>query len=98
MEAVSLGALEAMSCGKVMIGTKVGGFPQIINNYENGILVEPKNDDELANILKEICLNFEKYIKLGYEARKFVEKEYSWEQITRKTFQIYEKYINEVEK
>lgn len=30
MEAISLSALEGMACGKIIIGTNVGGFPQII--------------------------------------------------------------------
>lgn len=94
MEAVSLGALEAMACGKIMIGTTVGGFPQIINSNKNGILVKPKNVNQLAEVLENISKELDNYSNLGKEARKFVEKEYSWEKISEKTLEIYNNNIN----
>jgi len=39
-EAMSLAILEAMSLGKPTIATNVGGNPQLIENYQNGVLVE----------------------------------------------------------
>lgn len=94
MEAVSLGALEAMSCGKIMIGTTVGGFPQIITNNMNGILVEPKNVKELVKVLQNISNDLDKYSNLGEEARKFVEKQYSWKKISEETLEIYNNNLN----
>lgn len=95
MEAVSLGALEAMSCGKIMIGTKVGGFPQIITSGENGILIESKNEKEITEIILKISENLDEYKNLGINARKFVEVNYSWNEIARKTMEIYSNFYNE---
>ena len=95
MEAVSLGALEAMSCGKIMIGTKVGGFPQIITSGENGILIESKNEKEITEIILKISENLAGYKNMGGNARKFVEVNYSWNEIARKTMKIYSKFYNE---
>lgn len=95
MEAVSLGALEAMSCGKIMIGTKVGGFPQIITSGENGVLIESKNEKEITEIILKISENLAGYRNMGENARKFVEVNYSWNEIARKTMEIYSKFYNE---
>ena len=42
--------LEAMSCGKPVITTPVGGIPEIVNE-DRGIFVEPKNINELVEKL-----------------------------------------------
>ena len=39
-EAVSLAALEALSCGVYVVASDVGGLPYIVNS-DNGILVPP---------------------------------------------------------
>lgn len=97
MEAISLAALEGMACGKIVIGTNVGGFPQVINNGENGFLVPPKNEIELSKIINKITLNIEDYNYIGDKARKFIEDGYSWNSIAKKTSLIYEKYFNHIE-
>ncbi len=44
--------LEAMACGKIVIGTKTGGIPDMITHGENGILISP---DDLPR-LGEACI------------------------------------------
>ena len=97
MEAVSLGALEAMACEKIMIGTNVGGFPQIITNEKNGILVESKNEKELFRVINCLSKNIERYRYLGINARKFIENTYDWNSISKKTLEIYNNFWNKYE-
>ena len=97
MEAVSLGALEAMACEKIMIGTNVGGFPQIITNKKNGILVESKNEKELFKVINDLSKNIERYRYLGINARKFIENTYDWNNISDKILEIYKKFWNKYE-
>lgn len=89
MEAVSLSALEAMACGKVVLSTNVGGFPQIINNNENGFMVDPKDSEALAEQIEDIIGNFESKNIIGSNARAFVAKNYSWSNIAKQTAEIY---------
>ena len=93
MEAVSLSALEAMACGKIILSTNVGGFPQIINNNETGYMVEPKNSEALAEQIEFIIKTFEHENIVGSNAREFVVKNYSWENIAKQTAEVYCKNI-----
>jgi len=47
--------LEALCCGLPVIATKVGGIPEIINDF-NGILVEPGNEAQLLDACIQ-CMN-----------------------------------------
>lgn len=94
MEAVSLSALEAMASGKIILSTNVGGFPQIINNNVNGIMVNPANSQEIADSLEDILSNIDEYKKIGLNAYEFVKDEYSWDNIGKKTERIYEDFLN----
>lgn len=44
--------LEAMAAGLPVIGTKIPGIPEIINNSRNGILVEPKDSLAIARAIQ----------------------------------------------
>ncbi|HSD98582.1 MAG TPA: glycosyltransferase family 4 protein [Patescibacteria group bacterium] len=48
--------IEAMSCGLAVIGTKVGGIPEIISDFYNGFLIPPDDSSILAQKI-EILLN-----------------------------------------
>ncbi len=50
-EALPLSIIEAMSCGKPIIATAVGGIPELIENGRNGILVRLKCVDDVVAAL-----------------------------------------------
>jgi glycogen(starch) synthase len=64
--------LEAMSAGRVVIGTKVGGIPEIIRHGKNALIVKSKSGRKIANeILK--CYGDRRKMKiLGGNARSFI--------------------------
>ena len=49
--------LEAMACGRAVIGTPVGGIKDVIADCENGRLVSTNNVNELANAIDELLIN-----------------------------------------
>ncbi|HCO19313.1 MAG TPA: hypothetical protein DIT39_06905 [Tissierellales bacterium] len=88
-EATSIAGLEAMASGKPLVGTNVGGIPQIIADGETGILVSSRNPEELANAIATLLSDDGKRATMGLSARRRAESEFSWETIAQKTMSIY---------
>ncbi len=53
-EAFGLAVIEAMSCRKVVIASKVGGIPEFVIDNENGFLVEPGNPEALEQKMADV--------------------------------------------
>ena len=49
--------IEAMACGTPVIGTKVGGIPEIISDSYNGFLVNPDDASGLAQRMEELLID-----------------------------------------
>lgn len=65
--------IEAMACGVPVIGTKVGGVPEIISDNYNGLLVQPNDATILAQKIEELLNNQglrKKYIKRGLKTAR----------------------------
>jgi glycosyltransferase involved in cell wall biosynthesis len=46
--------IEAMACGLPVIGTKVGGTPEIISDSSNGYLIPPNDSSILAQMIEKL--------------------------------------------
>ena len=65
--------IEAMSCGIPVIGTKVGGIPEIISDSYNGYLVQPDDASILAQRIEKLINDKalrNKFIKAGIKTVK----------------------------
>lgn len=61
-------ALEAMACGACVVASRVGGLQYLIQDRQNGRLVEPNNVEELAAIMGELLRDREERERLGRNA------------------------------
>jgi glycosyltransferase involved in cell wall biosynthesis len=46
--------LETLACGRPVIGSRVGGIPDVIEHRRNGLLVEPGDRNELREAIEQI--------------------------------------------
>ncbi len=65
--------LEAMSCGRAIVGTKVPGIENLLEDRKNALMCET-DSHSLRKALDELCSNAELRNHLGGEARKHIEK------------------------
>ena len=87
--------LEAMAMEKPVVGTRVGGIPDLIEDGVNGFLVEPGNVMELAEAILKI-LNEKKIAKrLGFNGRRKIQSRYSAVCMVQAIEAVYHRLLNE---
>lgn len=69
--------MEAMAAGKPVVGMKSGGVQELIRDGENGLLVEPGNDQELAVKVKLLLEEDNLRQKIAANARIFAHTNFS---------------------
>lgn len=69
--------LEAMSAGRPVIGSKHGGMAEIIQDYKNGIIINPFLVDTIINAIKYFIDNPSEILRMGEDARQTVLNRYS---------------------
>jgi glycosyltransferase involved in cell wall biosynthesis len=87
-EGLPMSILEAMSYGKPVIATKVGGIPRIVKPGENGWLVEPGDTIALKEIFEQIKSNLPALPTFSNNSLKIVQ-DYSPEKVNEKLNEIY---------
>jgi glycosyltransferase involved in cell wall biosynthesis len=93
-EGLPIGLLEAMGMRKAVIATKVDGSKEIINNGTNGILIDPKNSQQLAASLIKLGSSEETRRKLAEEALKTVTANYNVIHMTSSIENIYSSLLS----
>ena len=93
IEAFGLVAVEAMACGKPVVGSNVGGIRDIIRDGQNGYLVEPKDPKSLADKIAFMLENPSLREKLGEEGRRTAERNFDIERRIDKILRIYSRLI-----
>lgn len=82
--------LQAMACGKPVVASNIGGVPFIVDDGETGFLFECDNVDDLAEKVVTLLNDVELRKKMGRKGRKKA-KEFTWENIAKRTFLLYNK-------
>ncbi len=81
--------LEAMAMEKPVVGTLVGGIPDLIEDGANGYLVSPGNERELASAVLKILNDKGLAVKMGEAGRKKVTDRFSADTMVRSIEKVY---------
>lgn len=88
-EAISFSILEALSSGKVVVATEVGGVPEIFKNRDIGVLVPYGEIKEFANAIVHLNNNGDLYERKKSNSRKVVENNFSLNKMIEETLRLY---------
>lgn len=80
-EAFGITIAEAMACGLPVIGSYIGGIPEVIGNEEvSGLLVPVADPRALAKAMYRLATNAELRSTLGEHARRRIYQSFTWHQ------------------
>ena len=94
-EGLGISLIEAMAAAKPVIGTNVGGIPEVIQGGENGLLVEPKDSNGLAKAILSIMNDKDKAITMGRRGKDIVQRKFSSQTMVRSIEELYSNLAKE---
>ncbi|MGP7995713.1 MAG: glycogen synthase [Streptosporangiaceae bacterium] len=86
--------LEAMACGTAVVGSRVGGIPEVVADGETGLLVPPDDPAALAAALNALVLDPARAAAMGAAGRKRAAAEFGWDAIAAQTVQLYQDLLH----
>jgi starch synthase len=81
--------LEAMACGTVVVGSRVGGIPEVVADGKTGLLVPVGDPAALADALNVLLADEPLATEMGRLGRARAEAEFGWPNIAAQTAALY---------
>jgi glycosyltransferase involved in cell wall biosynthesis len=69
--------MEAMATGLPIVSTPIAGIPEMVRPDENGVLVSPLDDTELANAIDSFLTDRDRARKFGQRSRELAAEKFS---------------------
>lgn len=92
-EGLPIGMLEAMAMKKCIVATRVDGSKEILNDMENGLLIDPEQPDMLAEALLKVITNKELRDTTAANAFQTIQNEFTAVAMTKKVEELYFKVL-----
>jgi len=71
--------IESFALGKPVVGSKIGGIPELVQNNTSGLLFQPGNIDDLRCKLNDMLFNKGLIIEMGKNARLWAEENLNYD-------------------
>jgi glycosyltransferase involved in cell wall biosynthesis len=88
-EGTPVSAIEALAAGRPVVATRVGGVPDVVQEGEDGFLVEPGATDELADRLAQLAGDPALRERMGEAGRQRVLPRYAVERLVDDVDRLY---------
>lgn len=92
-ETFGMGICEAMACGRAVLSTRVGGIPELVTDGETGVLVEPRNWEELGDRMDRLLSDANLRSRLGAKALDRARNCFTWEKVAGRLQSIYQEVL-----
>lgn len=94
MENCPLVVLEAMSYGIPVIGSRIGGIPELIQENKTGMLFRPRDSTDLAKKIIYLLKYPDVAYKMGLRSIEEYRRKYTSEIHYKKLIKVYKKLVN----
>jgi glycosyltransferase involved in cell wall biosynthesis len=79
MESFGMVLIEAMACRTPVVGTNIGGIPEVIRDNVDGFIVAPRDSGALAQAISKIVSDKELATRMGCAGEAKVRENFTWE-------------------
>ena len=93
-EGMPYSLLEAMSCGKAIVGSDIPGINDVVTHGYDGLLVPPRDGKAIAQAISTLMHDRHLRTTLGRNARKTVVEKHDWGIILRRLEDVYQEACN----
>ena len=94
MESLPTVVKEAFYLKIPVVGTNIGGIPELISDEETGLLVPPESPQKISNAVNELLSNSEKAERLANNGNEFIKKNMTWDVMLPKYIQFYNNILD----
>ena len=94
LESFGIVLLEAMAMSKPIVATNIEGYNSVLTHGVEGLLVPPRDEEMLAQVLVSLLTNESLRWEMGARAR-LKAMEYSWEHIAQRVLNYYARILSE---
>ncbi|KAA3600976.1 MAG: glycosyltransferase family 1 protein [Calditrichaeota bacterium] len=84
IETMGRAICEAMSCRLPVIGSNIGGIPDVIQDGKTGLIAEINNVEDLTEKISRVLTDSEFREKIAQNAEIYAKENYSWEVVSNK--------------
>lgn len=88
-EGLGVVLVEAMSHGKPVVASRLGGIPDAVEDGTTGILVAPNDEEALAEALLRLIADRTLAARMGEAGRRKARESFSWEAIAERHLELY---------
>lgn len=92
-EGLGVVLIEALRYRKPVIGSEVGGIPDIVEDGVSGLLVPPGDPEALAQALRRVLVDPALARRLGEEGFRYVARKFNWERIADQVTTLYRSLV-----
>lgn len=84
-----MSVLESLALARPVIGSRIGGIPELVRHDVDGLLVPPGDADRLAHAMRCLAADRERAIEMGAAGRGKIETQFSPEIHYRRVLDVY---------
>ena len=94
-EAFGMVYLEAMACGKPVIGCLGEGISDVVETGVTGWLVPPRDVDQLSKLFLKLYKDINQRRMIGENAKNYVGRNLTWKHNSRRVIEAYVEALNQ---
>jgi L-malate glycosyltransferase len=92
-ESFGLAALEAMSCGVPVLGSRIGGLPEVIEHEKTGFLCDPNDVDCMKAIVLALFRDETTRRSIGQAGRERAERLFNRDRVVAQYVDVYSRLL-----